>query len=109
MALTVTRSGTSNQVPTANSFLARGQIDVINVAFDSSYPTGGETLEFSFTPSIVIAEPNSGYVFSYDHTNSKLQAYYADYDAVADGALIEVADEADLSALTAVKVVAIKF
>lgn len=81
---------------------------VASVAFDSSYPTGGE----SVTPAklglgkieFLIAQPTSGYVFQWDNANSKLLAYYADYDAVADGALIQVPDTTDLSGLTAIKV-----
>jgi len=81
------------------------------LAFDASYPTGGEPL----TPAtlglgvihFLIAEPNSGYVFTYDYANQKLLAYYADYDAVADGPLIQFPDATSLAALTAVKFMAI--
>jgi hypothetical protein len=84
-----------------------GKICFGSIAFDSSYPTGGETVTgIPFTPDVFLASPTSGYVFEYDATNNKLLAYYADYDAVADGALIQVADETDLSALTAVPFVA---
>lgn len=82
---------------------------IVDVDFDSSYPTGGESL----TPDSVglgkidfcLASPTAGYVFEYDYTNEKLKAFYADYDAVADGALIEVANEGDLSGVTNVKVI----
>jgi hypothetical protein len=77
------------------------------IAFDSSYPTGGESLTpanmaLSRVQSVSIL-PKSGYVFEYDYTNSKVLAYYADYDAVADGALIQVPDTTNLSTLTGVR------
>jgi hypothetical protein len=107
MALTVTKDGHFNTNYSINAALAYGmKMEMGSIAFDSSYPTGGEALAFGFTPAIVIAEPNLGYVFQYDYTNKKLLAYYADYDAVADGALIQVANTTNLSGLTAVKYVA---
>ena len=79
----------------------------MDVDFDSSYPTGGESLPASdlglSVVDIVLPSPKSGYIFEYDYTNSKLKAYYADYDASADGALIEVASTTDLSGVTGVK------
>jgi len=91
-----------------NSFLARGgKLEAGTFAFDSSYPTGGEAMTFGFTPIVVIVPPFSGYTFQW--TGSKLLAYYADYDAAADGVLIQVANAADLSALTAVPYLAIGF
>ena len=49
-----------------------------NIAFDSSYPTGGEAL----TPStlglneveILLVSPQAGYLFEYDYSNEKLKA-----------------------------------
>lgn len=83
-----------------------GDQDVVvyKVDFDSSYPTGGEAL----TPSdlglrnidLVVPTSKDGHVFEYDYSNEKLQAFWADYDAAADGALIEVADATDLSSVT---------
>ncbi len=81
-----------------------------SLAFDDSYPTGGETVDLSGYFSdihMVLIEPKSGYVFEYDYTNKKVLAYYADYNGAADGALIEVAAAVDLSALTDVRFVAI--
>jgi len=79
--------------------------------FDTSYPTGGESFDVSnFFPKGVVAvipSPKSGYVFEYDSDDEKLLAYYADYDAVDDGALIEVANTTDLAAITDVKFVAL--
>ena len=81
--------------------------------FDTSYPTGGESFDVSnFFPKGVVAvipSPKSGYVFEYDSDDEKLLAYYADYDAVDDGALIEVADTTDLAAITDVKFVALGY
>lgn len=81
------------------------------IAFDDSYPTGGEALDlsnfFSRIISFIAFEPTAGYIFIYDRTNKKVKVYYADYDAGADGALIEVADTTDLSALTEVYFLAV--
>ena len=80
------------------------QFRVGAVTFDSSYPTGGETLDLSklipVTLEFLFALPASGYFFEYDLTNKKLKAYYFDYDAGADGAAIEVANTTDLSAVS---------
>ena len=82
-----------------------------SLAFDASYPTGGEALTasdlgFQAAPRDVRIEPKSGYVFEYDKTNSKVLAYYGDNNNAADGPLIEVANAANLSTLTGVKVIA---
>lgn len=99
-------------VDTMQFFTGRnGKIQFGSLAFDSSYPTGGESMTFPgfFNVAIVLIEPSAGYIFQYDYTNSKVLAYYADYDAVADGALIQVANTTDLSALTDVRYVAIGY
>lgn len=76
------------------------------IAFDASYPTGGEALAANLLNlgSVVWAwvAPTSGYVFEWDYANLKVIAYYSDNDAVADGALIQVPATTDLSALTLV-------
>lgn len=78
--------------------LVTGTID-----FDSSYPTGGEAISLPLNEvKGMLIENKAGYVFQYDRTNKKILAYYADYDAVADGALIQVPDTTNLSALTGV-------
>ena len=51
------------------------------ITFDSSYPTGGESLSasdlgFSTKVETFVASPNGGLIFEYDFTNSKLEAYY---------------------------------
>ena len=49
------------------------------LAFDSSYPTGGESLVAAdlglHTIQSIAVDPKSGYVFEYDYTNSLLLAY----------------------------------
>lgn len=99
MALTVTVTNRENMGSRA---MTHGTID-----FDSSYPTNGEvllanTLKMASVDMIIVTSKN-GYVFEYDYANEKVKAYYADYDAVADGALIEVANEVDLASLTGVR------
>lgn len=80
----------------------------LTIAFDSSYPTGGESLSladmgFVSSVDIVQVEPTLGYVFTYDYTNKKLIAYYGDNNNASDGALIEVPNTTDLSAVVGVK------
>jgi len=107
MAATLTKI-TGQQGSSFQGLLARGaRVYIGTVLFDSSYPTGGEAVEFGFTPEFVIAEPTAGYVFTWDYTNEKLLAYRYDYDAVADGVAIQVADTTNLSAVTC-RIMAIK-
>lgn len=42
-------------------------------------------------------ENKAGYVTQYDRTNNRFDVYYCDYDAGADGALIEVADDTNIT------------
>lgn len=82
------------------------RMHVCTIAFDSSYPTGGEAFTadnvgLTRIDGAVIAS-NSGYQLVWDQANKKILAYYADYDAVADGPLIQVPDTTSLAALTAV-------
>jgi hypothetical protein len=76
------------------------------IAFDSSYPTGGEALDIGSASEVILhvqAGPKSGYVFEFDYANQKLLAYYADNNNASDGALIQVPDTTDLSAVTGVR------
>lgn len=78
-------------------------------SFSDEYPVAGEAMDLSdyFTKVLgVMFENKAGYVFEYDYQNSKVKAYYADYDAAADGALIPVPDKTDLDALTGVRFIA---
>ena len=80
----------------------------ISLAWDSSNPTGGESL----TPAdagfdsfhVVTAHQKSGYTFEMDYTNNKLLAYYYDCNGSADAAAIQVANAVDLSGVTSHKV-----
>lgn len=104
MALTVT-------TVRSQEVIGRKVLTVADITFDSSYPTGGEALTASDLSlaalDIVLAENAAGYSFEYDYTNSKLVARYFDYNAVADGAAIEVPDTTNLSTLSGVRVLAI--
>lgn len=67
---------------------------IVSIAFSGTYPTGGETVTTdNFLLSASIESMNffdgGGYVPIFDRSNSKIKMMYADYDAVADGALIE--------------------
>jgi hypothetical protein len=71
------------------------------ITFDSSYPTGGEALvasDLGLDEILAVFAEGGPYVVKYDKANGKLMAYWADYDAGADGALIQVANTTDLSA-----------
>ena len=102
MAATVTVEKTISLGGTENLYL-------LSIAFDSSYPTGGEALDGTGNETFlhVQAQATSGYVFQWDPANQKLLAYYADNDAGADSALIQVPNTTDLSALTAIKALAV--
>ncbi len=71
MALTVSISETT---VVGNKRMTRGTL-----AFDASYPTGGESLVARDVGLGAIdhieVDPKSGYTFQYDYTNSKLLAY----------------------------------
>jgi len=77
---------------------------VVSVAFDSSYPTGGEALDYAtYIPAGAVllgayCLSDGTYRFEYDATNKKLVAITWN-----DGA--QVPNTTDLSALTAVQVV----
>jgi hypothetical protein len=81
------------------------------IAFDASYPTGGEAWDMSALMPVslkaVFIENKSGYVFEYDYTNKKVIAYYCDYSTGTDAVMIEVANTVDLSAVTGVRFMAI--
>lgn len=82
---------------------------VVVIAFDNSYPTGGEPLTkaelgLSSVDSVVIPSVG-GYVFNYDYINEKVLVYVEE-GVAAGGPLLEVANATDLSALTGVRVIA---
>lgn len=102
MTVTVSRVGNIHSVGDMRAVIA-------DVAFDSSYPTGGESLTAAMLGlsaiEFVIAEPAAGYTFEYDHANSKLLARWV--DTTVDGApQAQVADTTNLSAVTGVRIIA---
>ena len=91
-----------------------GQLKILtgSIAFDGEYPTGGEPMDISdmFTSlKAVFFESKGGYVFEYDYGNKKVKAMVGNNDNATDGPLVEVANETDLSALTAVKFLAVGY
>lgn len=79
-----------------------------SLAFDSSYPTGGEPLDLTayFPNSVhfVLIEPQAGYVFVYDYANKKVMAYWT--GASTSAVLAQITDTTNLSALSAVHFIA---
>lgn len=77
---------------------------IVDITMSDSYPTDGESIDAQAFGLEVLDFVNpastNGYVFSFDHTNKKLMAYYSDYDGIADGALIQVPNATNLSAVT---------
>jgi hypothetical protein len=73
MALTLTR--------VTQTVMGNKQASVFKADFDSSYPTGGESLTGVqvgiSTVEFLLAEPKGGYYFEYDHAGAKLKAYGA--------------------------------
>ena len=96
MALTVTNNGKSpgwNLRPV-----------LVEIAFDSSYPTGGESLTAADVGlseiEAVFVESQDGLVFAYDYANEKLLAYEA---GTASAGLDEVDSAQDLSGVTGLR------
>ncbi len=81
MALAITKdSGNYGAVFTPQIY-AKGNIKLLtgSIAFDNSYPTGGEAMDLSkFFKNLlgVFFETKSGYIFEYDYTNKKVKALY---------------------------------
>jgi hypothetical protein len=84
---------------------------IANIAFDSSYPTGGEALAANTLGmsrvDVVLAEPSAGFLFEYNHSTQALVAYQMNYPSASVGPAIEVANATDLSTVSGVRVVAI--
>ena len=93
MALTV---AVTERSQSGNKIVNRGTI-----AFDASYPTGGESLTANQLGLRVVESINFevevGHVLEYDYSNATVKVFFADYDAGADGALIEFTSTGDLS------------
>lgn len=136
MALTVTLN---NRTTFGNK-----KITVADIDFDSSYPTGGESLTAAQLGmkkiELLIATPKTGFSFEYDYANSKLKALCPGVVTGAAGAgtlddfplsgvgatsasvgltagntttrfggQVEVANTADLSTITDVRVMAVGY
>ena len=74
----------------------------VKVDMDASYPTGGEAITanqmgLNSLDFVIAANATGGFVARFDEANMKILMYYADYDAVADGALIQVPNETDIA------------
>jgi hypothetical protein len=105
MAVTITPvpAGTGR----ADDVWGRRRVHLVEVAFYSSYPTGGEPVDFR--PYGVQNDRNARYFFQqrspvngarpvvYDRTNRKLLAFEEE-SVVNGGALVEVPNGTDLSA-----------
>lgn len=78
------------------------------VAFDSSYPTGGESVTAAnlgmTSIEFFLAAPRSGYTFDYNYDASNLLAYVCDDSSFA---MIEVGNAVSLATLDSVRVMAI--
>lgn len=102
--------GTTTLITTGGSDAGQVNCDRFTIVLDNAYPTGGYTGlaakiqgATNRNPTIlaVVGQGSDGYEYRWDFANSKLMVLYADYDAGADGALIEVANGANLSTVTA--------
>lgn len=77
------------------------------ITMSNSYATGGDSIDWTAETGIgkveYVSSPPTigGYVLVPNAANTKIMAFYADYDAAGDGALIQVAATTDLSAQTA--------
>lgn len=79
-----------------------------------TYPTGGVpvskgSLGFPSvisTLSFIDAASGNGFVYKYDLANAKIRIYQGDNDAVADGALVELAGGSATPAAATLKVLA---
>lgn len=102
--------GTTTLITSAGGDAGQTYCDRFTVVLDNAYPTGGYTglaakikAATNRNPTIVgvISQGSDGYVFTWDYANSKLMAFYSNDDGGADGALIQVPNNTDLSLVTA--------
>jgi len=87
-------------------------VTITNVTLDDAYPTGGESISandvgLSTISALIPLGSPGGATYEWVSGDSKLKAYYADYDAVADGLLIEVTTGSNLLDTVVVPVLAI--
>jgi hypothetical protein len=98
----------------SNLIAGVGYIVVLDVAWDNSYPTGGETWDVSAYGTTVLGAwviastlDDGGYVNRYvcaaagAAATGILQSYWGNNDGGADGPLIQTANTTDVSAQTA--------
>jgi hypothetical protein len=78
-----------------------------SLSMDSLYPSNGEPFtarQFGLARLHQLhVFPSKGYIFEPDHAALKLKVYWGDWNAVADGPLVEVPNNTDLSAVTAAR------
>jgi len=86
------------------------RVSICDAAMSSSYATGGDTLSAAMLKLRAVESLNvqskGGYIFSYDYTNGKLQAYAV---GATGAALSEVANATNLASVTGIKVMAIGY
>ena len=105
-------SGIAQPTLHADGFVPSG-IDVHEITGPASYTTGGDAITIASEVASkvyggwIISSDAEGYVFEVEQTSSsyapgglKLRCYYADYDAAADGKLIEIPATTDISGVT---------
>jgi hypothetical protein len=92
---------TVNQTPQDVDFLQFNKVVFPTIAFGDGIKTYGagngipmpDLSQFGFHKEIrraKVIQPAKGYVYHLDRANHKLRIFHADYDAMADGALVEV-------------------
>jgi uncharacterized protein YfaP (DUF2135 family) len=112
MALVVTPAKQHSRSYSALAGVGAGLvIECGTMAFDSSYPTGGEAVTFSIPHHGVIAvfmEPYGGRLYQYDNSNEKIKAYFS-RGGTASGVFAEVSNTSDLSAMSNVPYVMFGF
>lgn len=96
MALVATRVARVSQDDLVQSF--------VTLAFDNSYPTGGEAITANgvgLTKILgAIIPGNKGFTFEMDLTNLKVIAYWVD-TSIDGSPMLEVVNTTDLSAIVA--------
>lgn len=80
-----------------------------SIALDNSYPTGGEVLDLPANTRLVHldAQPTAGYTFEFVPGTQALKVYRGDNANASPAPGVEVANAVDLSALTAIRFMAI--
>ena len=75
-----------------------GIMDLTNYNVSTKPVITGISGKFKLIESVIFSVSDTGFVFRYDLATDTVFAYYADYDAVADGALIQSAVDLDCGA-----------